>query len=171
MKHLLAIEDARREEIEAILDRAESFAEVGRRDIKKVPTLRGRTVVTLFYESSTRTSSSFELAAKRLSADLVSVKAAGSSVDKGESLKDTVATLSAYDPAAIVIRHPYAGAAQLVAGWTERRGRQRRRRQARAPEPGAARRLHPAPPPRHARRGSGSGSSATSSTAASPAPT
>ena len=84
-----------------------------------MPTLRGRTVVTLFYESSTRTSSSFELAAKRLSADLVSVKAAGSSVDKGESLKDTVATLSAYEPAAIVIRHPYAGAAQLVAGWAD----------------------------------------------------
>jgi len=118
MKHLLGIEALSREEIEAILDRAESFAEVGRRDIKKVPTLRGRTVVTLFYESSTRTSSSFELAAKRLSADLVSVKAAGSSVEKGESLKDTVATLSAYDPAAIVIRHPYAGAAQMVAGWT-----------------------------------------------------
>ena len=118
MRHLLAIEQLSREEIEAILDRAESFAEVGRRDIKKVPTLRGRTVVSLFYESSTRTSSSFELAAKRLSADLVSVKAAGSAVDKGESLKDTVATLSAYDPAAIVIRHPYAGAAQLVAGWT-----------------------------------------------------
>jgi aspartate carbamoyltransferase catalytic subunit len=119
VRHLLAIEHLSREEIEAILDRAESFAEVGRRDIKKVPTLRGRTVVTLFYESSTRTSSSFELAAKRLSADLVSVKAAGSSVDKGESLKDTVATLSAYDPAAIVIRHPHAGAAQLVAGWSE----------------------------------------------------
>ena len=118
VKHLLAIEELSRDEIEAILDRAESFAEVGRRDIKKVPTLRGRTVVTLFYESSTRTSSSFELAAKRLSADLVSVKAAGSSVDKGESLKDTVATLSAYDPAAIVIRHPYAGAAQMVAEWT-----------------------------------------------------
>ncbi len=83
-----------------------------------MPTLRGRTVVSLFYESSTRTSSSFDLAAKRLSADLVSVKAAGSSVDKGESLKDTVATLSAYDPAAIVIRHPHAGAAQMVAGWT-----------------------------------------------------
>ena len=84
-----------------------------------MPTLRGRTIVTLFYESSTRTSSSFELAAKRLSADLVSVKAAGSSVDKGESLKDTVATLSAYDPAAIVLRHPYAGAAQMVAGWAD----------------------------------------------------
>jgi aspartate carbamoyltransferase catalytic subunit len=118
VRHLLSIADISKAEIEAILDRAESFAEVGRRDIKKVPTLRGRTVVTLFYESSTRTSSSFELAAKRLSADLVSVKAAGSSVDKGESLKDTVVTLSAYDPAAIVIRHPYAGAAQLVAGWT-----------------------------------------------------
>jgi aspartate carbamoyltransferase catalytic subunit len=118
MKHLLAMEQLSREEIEAILDRAESFAEVGRRDIKKVPTLRGRTVVTLFYESSTRTNSSFELAAKRLSADLVAVKAAGSSVEKGESLKDTVATLSAYDPAVIIIRHPYAGAAQMVAGWT-----------------------------------------------------
>jgi aspartate carbamoyltransferase catalytic subunit len=119
MRHLLAIEDLSKTEIEAILDRAESFAEVGRRDIKKVPTLRGRTVVSLFYEASTRTSSSFELAAKRLSADLVSIKAGGSSVEKGESLKDTVATLSAYDPAAIVIRHPYAGAAQLVAGWSE----------------------------------------------------
>ncbi len=119
MKHLLGIDQLSREEIEAILDRAESFAEVGRRDIKKVPTLRGRTVVSVFYESSTRTSSSFELAAKRLSADLVSLKAAGSSVDKGESLKDTVATLSAYDPAAIVLRHPYAGAAQLVAEWAE----------------------------------------------------
>jgi aspartate carbamoyltransferase catalytic subunit len=119
VRHLLGIESLSREEIEAILDRAESFAEVGRRDIKKVPTLRGRTVVSLFYESSTRTSSSFELAAKRLSADLVSIKAAGSSVDKGESLKDTVATLSAYDPAAIVIRHPYAGAAQMVAQWSE----------------------------------------------------
>jgi aspartate carbamoyltransferase catalytic subunit len=119
VRHLLTIEDLDRGEIEAILDRAESFAEVGRRDIKKVPTLRGRTIVSLFYESSTRTSASFELAAKRLSADLISLKAAGSSVDKGESLKDTCATLSAYDPAAIVIRHPYAGAAQLVAGWSE----------------------------------------------------
>jgi len=119
VKHLLSIEQLSKAEIEAILDRAESFAEVGRRDIKKVPTLRGRTVVTLFYEASTRTSASFELAAKRLSADLVSIKAAGSSVDKGESLKDTVATLSAYDPAAIVLRHPYAGAAQMVAGWAD----------------------------------------------------
>ncbi|HSD24310.1 MAG TPA: aspartate carbamoyltransferase catalytic subunit [Solirubrobacterales bacterium] len=119
MKHLLGVEELSREEMERILERAESFAEVGRRDIKKVPTLRGRTIVNLFYESSTRTLSSFELAAKRLSADVVSVKSAGSSVDKGESLKDTVATLSAYDPAAIVIRSPHAGSAQLVANWTE----------------------------------------------------
>ena len=119
MKHLLSIADLQRDEIEAILGRADSFAEVGRRDIKKVPTLRGRTVVNLFFESSTRTSSSFELAAKRLSADVVSIKSAGSSLDKGESLKDTIATLSAYDPAAIVIRSPHAGAADLVARWTD----------------------------------------------------
>jgi aspartate carbamoyltransferase catalytic subunit len=119
MKHLLSIGQLDRAGIEGILDRAASFEDIMRRDIKKVPTLRGRTVVNLFYESSTRTSSSFELAAKRLSADLVSVKASGSSVDKGESLKDTVATLSAYDPSVIVVRHPHAGAAQLIAGWTE----------------------------------------------------
>jgi aspartate carbamoyltransferase catalytic subunit len=119
MKHLLAVEHLERVDIERIMERAESFAEVGRRDIKKVPTLRGRTIVNLFFEASTRTSSSFELAAKRLSADVVSIRSAGSAVDKGESLKDTVATLSAYDPAAIVIRSPHAGAAQLVTGWTE----------------------------------------------------
>ncbi len=119
MRHLISIEDLDRSGIERILDRAESFAEVSGREIKKVPVLRGRTVVNLFYEASTRTSSSFELAAKRLSADVVSIRSAGSSVDKGESLKDTVHTLSAYDPAAIVIRSPHAGAAQLVAGWTD----------------------------------------------------
>src|ERR687887_1558424 len=118
MKHLLSIEDVTREDIERLLARAESFAEVSGRAIKKVPTLRGRTVINLFYESSTRTSSSFELAAKRLSADVVNLKAAGSAVDKGESLKDTVQTLSAYDPAAIVIRSPHAGSAGLVARWT-----------------------------------------------------
>ena len=119
MRNLLSVGQLDREDIERICDRAASFEEVGRRDIKKVPTLRGRTIVNLFFESSTRTSSSFELAAKRLSADVVSVKAAGSAVDKGESLKDTIATLSAYDPAAIVIRSPFAGAADLVAAWTD----------------------------------------------------
>ncbi len=118
-RHLVSIDDLDRDGIERVLDRAETFAEVSGREIKKVPALRGRTVVNLFYESSTRTLSSFELAAKRLSADVVSVRSAGSSVDKGESLKDTVRTLSAYDPAAIVIRSPHAGAAQLVARWTD----------------------------------------------------
>src|SRR5213595_358533 len=118
MRHLLSIDDLAREDISRILGRAESFAEVSGREIKKVPTLRGRTVVNLFYEASTRTSSSFELAAKRLSADVVSVRAAGSSVDKGESLKDTVQTLSAYEPDALVIRSPHAGAAELASRWT-----------------------------------------------------
>ncbi|HLI61585.1 MAG TPA: aspartate carbamoyltransferase catalytic subunit [Solirubrobacteraceae bacterium] len=118
-RHLISIDDLDRAGIERILDRAESFAEVSGREIKKVPALRGRTIVNLFYEASTRTSSSFELAAKRLSADVVSIRAAASSVTKGESLKDTVQTLSAYDPAAIVIRSPHAGAAQLVARWTD----------------------------------------------------
>src|SRR6185436_10985771 len=91
------------------------------REMKKLPTLRGRLVVTLFFESSTRTSSSFELAAKRLSADTMSLKSSGSSVDKGESLKDTALTLAAYDPDVIVIRHPQIGAPQLVAAATDAR--------------------------------------------------
>jgi aspartate carbamoyltransferase catalytic subunit len=89
------------------------------REVKKLPTLRGRTVVNLFYESSTRTLSSFDLAAKRLSADTMSLRASGSSVDKGESLKDTALTLAAYDPDVIVIRHPSIGAPQLVARVTD----------------------------------------------------
>ena len=119
MRHLLSIEDLDRAAVERICARARGFAEIAQRDIKKVPTLRGRTVVNLFYESSTRTSASFELAAKRLSADLVSVKAAGSSVDKGESLQDTIATLTALGPDAIVIRAPQAGAARLITRWTD----------------------------------------------------
>jgi aspartate carbamoyltransferase catalytic subunit len=118
VKHLLSIEDVTREDIERLLARAGSFAEVSGRPIKKVPALRGRTVINLFYEASTRTSSSFELAAKRLSADVINVKSSGSSVEKGESLKDTVQTLSAYDPSAIVIRSPHAGAASLISRWT-----------------------------------------------------
>ncbi len=87
--------------------------------MKKLPTLKGHLIVNLFYESSTRTSSSFELAAKRLSADTLTVKSVGSSVDKGESLKDTALTLGAYDPDVIVIRHPQIGAPQLVARVTD----------------------------------------------------
>ena len=117
-RHFISIKDVTRDDVERLLATARSFERSLEREMKKLPTLRGRTVVNLFYESSTRTSSSFELAAKRLSADTMSIKAAGSSVDKGESLKDTIATLSAYDPAAIVIRSPHAGAATLVARYT-----------------------------------------------------
>ena len=116
--HLLSIQDLDRPAIEAILDRARSFSEVSEREVKKVPALRGRRVLNLFYEASTRTRSSFELAAKTLSAEVVNFVASGSSVDKGESLKDTVETLSAYGPDCIVIRSPHVGAADLVAEWT-----------------------------------------------------
>jgi aspartate carbamoyltransferase catalytic subunit len=118
MRHLLSIEDLDRAAIERILDRARSFTEVSEREIKKVPALRGRRVLNLFYEASTRTRSSFELAAKSLSADVINFASSGSSVEKGESLKDTVQTMSAYQPDLIVIRSPHVGAARLVAGWT-----------------------------------------------------
>ena len=114
-RHLLSIADVSRDDIERLLATARSFARSLEREMKKLPTLRGRTVVNVFYESSTRTSSSFELAAKRLSADTMSIKASGSSVDKGESLKDTALTLGAYDPDVIVIRHPQIGAPNVVA--------------------------------------------------------
>jgi aspartate carbamoyltransferase catalytic subunit len=117
-RSLIEIGDLTPPEIERILDLSERFAEIGRRDIKKVPTLRGRTVINLFFESSTRTSTSFELAAKRLSADTISVKGSGSSVDKGETLKDTVLTLDAYRPDVLVIRHANAGACALATRFT-----------------------------------------------------
>src|SRR5256884_6649932 len=118
MRHLLSIEDVSRDDIERILARAKEFEEVSHRPIKKVPALQGKTIVNLFYEASTRTSTSFDLAAKRLSAEVHSIRSSGSAVDKGESLKDTVQTLSAYDPDAIVIRSPHVGAADLVARWS-----------------------------------------------------
>jgi aspartate carbamoyltransferase catalytic subunit len=117
-RHLLSIEDLERDAIERICARAASFAEASGREIKKVPALRGRRVLNLFYEASTRTRSSFELAAKSLSADVINFASSGSSVEKGESLKDTVQTMSAYQPDLIVIRSPHVGAAALVAGWT-----------------------------------------------------
>src|SRR5665647_1259959 len=101
MRNLLKVSDLARLDIERILDRAASFQSILGRENKKLPTLSGRTVLILFYESSTRTSSSFDLAAKRLSADTISIRAGGSSIEKGESLRDTVQTLSAYGPAAI----------------------------------------------------------------------
>ncbi len=118
-RHLLSVADLTKDGVERLLATAHSFALSQERDNKKLPTLRGRLILNLFYESSTRTSSSFELAAKRLSADTLSVKSSGSSVEKGESLKDTALTLSAYEPDVIVIRHPQIGAPQLVAGLTE----------------------------------------------------
>ncbi len=117
-RHLLSIRELARDDVERLLATARSFEQSLEREVKKLPTLRGRTVVTLFFESSTRTSASFELAAKRLSADTMSIKAAGSSVDKGESLRDTALTLAAYDPDVIVLRHPHIGAPHLVARCT-----------------------------------------------------
>ena len=118
-RDLISIEDLTRADVELLLDTAESFLPVLERDIKKVPTLRGRTIINLFWESSTRTSSSFDLAAKRLSADTLGLKAKGSAVDKGETLKDTAITLSAYSPDIIVMRHPSAGACQTLSANTE----------------------------------------------------
>jgi aspartate carbamoyltransferase catalytic subunit len=118
-RHLLSMGDLGHDDVERLLAIARSFARSQERETKKLPTLRGRLVLNLFYESSTRTSSSFEVAAKRLSADTLTIKSGGSSVDKGESLKDTALTLSAYDPDVIVIRHPDVGAAQFVSRLTE----------------------------------------------------
>lgn len=119
MKHLISAADLSLEQALAILDTAEEMAAVNDRDVKKLPTLRGRTVVNLFFEDSTRTRISFELAAKRLSADVINFSAKGSSVSKGESLKDTAQTLEAMGAQAVVVRHHASGAAHNLAnaGW------------------------------------------------------
>lgn len=118
MKHLLNINDLSRDEIIQIMDEADRFREtLLDREIKKLPTLRGRTIFTLFYENSTRTRSSFETAGKWMSADVINLSASTSSVKKGESLKDTGLTLSAIGADAIIMRHPSSGAANLVADW------------------------------------------------------
>lgn len=114
-KDLLGLEDFSSEEIEFILDTAESFKEISEREIKKVPTLRGKTVVHFFYEPSTRTRTSFEIAAKRLSADTVSLTASTSSLVKGETLADTALNLEAMRPDAIILRHSFSGAPHLLA--------------------------------------------------------
>jgi len=118
-RHLISIADLAREDVERLLALSRTFARSLERDVKKLPTLRGRTVVNLFFEASTRTSSSFELAAKRLSADVMSVKSSGSAVEKGESLKDTLLTIGAYDPDVIVIRHAQIGAPHFAARFTD----------------------------------------------------
>jgi aspartate carbamoyltransferase catalytic subunit len=116
-RHLISAGDLSRADALLILDTAEELAALADRPIKKLPTLRGRTVVNLFYEDSTRTRISFEAAAKRLSADVINFSAKGSSVAKGESLKDTALTLEAMGADAVVIRHPASGAAHRLAGW------------------------------------------------------
>ena len=117
--HLLSMADLSADDITTILDTAEGLKDIALRPIKKVPTLRGRTVCNLFYEDSTRTRISFELAEKRLSADVINFSAKGSSVSKGESLKDTALTLQAMGVDAIVIRHSASGAPQQLTRWVE----------------------------------------------------
>ncbi len=121
MRHLLSTKDLTRDEAIALLDLSDEMAQVNERGLRKLPTLRGKTVVNLFFEDSTRTRVSFEIAAKRLSADLINFSAKGSSVSKGESLKDTAQTLAAGGVDAFVIRHGASGAPQALAerGWTD----------------------------------------------------
>ncbi|MFZ9441080.1 MAG: aspartate carbamoyltransferase catalytic subunit [Candidatus Nanopelagicaceae bacterium] len=118
-RHLLSINDLSREQAILILDTADELSRVSDAPIKKLPTLRGRTVVNLFYEDSTRTRISFEAAAKRLSADVINFSAKGSSVSKGESLKDTALTLQSMGADAVILRHGASGAARRLAEWTE----------------------------------------------------
>ncbi len=117
-KHLLGLEDLTEAEIRFVLETASTFKEISERDIKKVPTLRGKTIITFFYEPSTRTRTSFEIAAKRLSADTVSISGSSSSLVKGETLIDTVRNLEAMRPDLIIVRHPMAGAPHLIARST-----------------------------------------------------
>jgi aspartate carbamoyltransferase catalytic subunit len=118
-RHLLGLEGLSRDELTFLLDTASSFKEISERDIKKVPTLRGKTVVSLFYEASTRTRASFEIAAKRMSADFVSLSSSTSSVTKGETLLDTARNLAAMRPDAIILRHSAAGAPHFLAARLE----------------------------------------------------
>jgi len=119
IKHLLSAGDLDAVSANLVLDTAAEMASLAGREVKKLPTLRGRTVVNLFYEDSTRTRISFEAAAKRLSADVINFSAKGSSVSKGESLKDTALTLQAMGADAVVIRHPASGAPHRLANWVE----------------------------------------------------
>jgi aspartate carbamoyltransferase catalytic subunit len=118
-RHLLSSADLDRDQVGAILDTATEMHTVQRREVKKLPTLRGRTVVNLFFEDSTRTRSSFEIAGKWLSADVINISAKGSSTSKGESLRDTVLTVAAMGVDALVIRHPASGAAHQVSQWVD----------------------------------------------------
>lgn len=118
-KDILGIKELSKDEILLILDTADSFIEISTREIKKVPTLRGKTIINLFYEASTRTRTSFEIAGKRLSADTINISASTSSVVKGETLLDTARNLEAMNPDVIVIRHSAAGAPHMLAGMVK----------------------------------------------------
>src|SRR5512142_2218221 len=117
-RHLLGIEQLSRQDIVTVLDLADTFVEISERAIKKVPTLRGRTVINLFFEPSTRTRTSFEIAGKRLSADVVNFSPSSSSLTKGETTIDTVKNLEAMAPDIIVVRHKSAGAAEMISRHT-----------------------------------------------------
>ena len=118
-KHLLGIQHLTAAEIKTVLDTAESFYEISTREVKKVPTLRGKTIINLFFEPSTRTRSSFELAAKRLSADIVNFNLKASSAAKGETFKDTILNLEAMNPDAIIIRHSCSGATHYASTFSQ----------------------------------------------------
>ncbi len=118
-KHLLGIQSLSASDITTVLDTAESFYEISTREVKKVPTLRGKTIINLFFEPSTRTRSSFELAAKRLSADIVNFNLNASSAAKGETFKDTILNLEAMNPDAIIIRHSCSGASHYASTFSQ----------------------------------------------------
>lgn len=119
MKHLLSVDDLSRDDIDMLFATAADMHDVQNREVKKLPALRGRTVVNMFFEDSTRTRSSFEIAGKWLSADVINVSAKGSSASKGESLRDTVLTVCAMGVDGLVIRHPASGAALQVSEWVD----------------------------------------------------
>ncbi len=119
LQRLVSINDLSKDQATALLQSANAFLELSRRPVRKAPTLRGKTVLNLFFENSTRTRTSFELAGKRLSADVVNISASASSVKKGESLKDTILTLNAMHPDVLIVRHSASGAAQFVSQYTQ----------------------------------------------------
>ena len=145
-RHLLGIEGLQPQEIVGLLDLAEQAVEVSRQIEKKKAVLRGRTQINLFFEASTRTQSSFEIAGKRLGADVMNMAVGNSALKKGETLIDTAMTLNAMRPDILVVRHHAAGAVELLVAQGLLLGHQCRRRRPRAPDPGAARRAHHPPP-------------------------